>query len=345
MHPALDAAVFLGLWERIGKNVVVWICLLVFALGFVSVPPVIALAWRIGAVDVPLDWRRMHPESVARAGGISIYAAFLVGCLLLGPPSRFLASTLLGGALLLAVGLADDIVCLGAWTKLVFQLVAASSAVWGSGTAQGWRAVVAVLWVVTLTNAHNFIDGLDGLFAGSAAIESALLGVIYLLGSQGAMAEPPLFLAAACLAFRCYNRFPAQIFAGDCGSGTVGFLLGMLSLPLLFLEHGLQFSTLTPFFLFAYPLTDLLTAVVRRLTRGKSPFAADRAHLHHRITAVGLLPPQCDGVLLSVTAALGGIGVLLSTDRYLSLAAVACLGAALLMMRLRRYVVKFAEST
>ncbi|MBQ2734740.1 MAG: undecaprenyl/decaprenyl-phosphate alpha-N-acetylglucosaminyl 1-phosphate transferase [Clostridia bacterium] len=320
---------------------IVWICLLVFAFCFVSVPPVIALAWRVGAVDVPMDWRRMHPESIARAGGISIYVSFLIGCVLLGRPSLFLVSALAGGALLLAVGLADDIFCLGAWTKLFFQIVAAIATVLGGGVANGWSAFAAVLWVVTLTNAHNFIDGLDGLFAGCAAIESALLAAVYLLGGRGTLAAPLLVLATACLSFRYYNRFPAQIFAGDCGSGTVGFLLGVLSLP-LFQDHGLQFSALVPFFLFAYPLTDLITAVVRRLMRGKSPFAADRAHLHHRITAVGLLPPQCDGVLLSVTAALGGIGVLLSTERYLALAALSCLGAALLMMRIRHYILNFA---
>ena len=101
-----------------------WSCLISLALCYVLVPPVNRIAWRIGAVDVPCDWRRMHPESIPRAGGIAIYIAFLVACLMLGRPSPFLSCTLAGGALLLAVGLADDIFCLGAMTKLFFQIAA-----------------------------------------------------------------------------------------------------------------------------------------------------------------------------------------------------------------------------
>ena len=115
----------------------IWICLLVFFFGFVSVPPVIALAWRIGAVDVPRDWRRMHPDSIARAGGISIFAAFLLGCALLGTPKPLLIGALTGGGILLVVGLADDIRCLSAKVKLTAQILAAILAVLGSGVTQG----------------------------------------------------------------------------------------------------------------------------------------------------------------------------------------------------------------
>lgn len=320
---------------------VLLVCLLVFALCYVLVPPVTALAWRIGAVDVPRDWRRMHPKSIPRAGGLAIYLSFLIGCIAIGSPSSFLICTLGGGALLLAVGLADDIFCLGAWTKLLFQIATATAAVLGSGIVSGRKAFWAVLWVLTLTNAHNFIDGLDGLFAGCAAIECGALCLCFVALGNSADVIPPLLLGGSCLAFRHYNRFPAQIFAGDCGSGTVGFLLGMFSLP-LFGNFSLRLSLLAPFFVFAYPLTDLFTAVLRRILRGKSPFAADRGHLHHRICAAGLTQPRCGDVLLLITAALGGVGVLISTDRFLLAAGIACLAAAILMMRIRRFIANFA---
>ena len=318
----------------------VWIGIVVFLFCFVSVPPVIALAWRIGAVDVPRDWRRMHRTSIPRAGGLCIYASFLVGCLLLGAPSGRLTCALSGGGLLLLVGLADDICCLGPWTKLFFQIAVTVATVFGYGFSSDFRAFEAVLWVIALTNAHNFIDGLDGLFAGCAGIEGICLGVT-LFWNAKPEALPVFFLAVACFAFWLYNRFPARIFAGDCGSETVGFLLGVFSLPLLETTVG-GFSAFAPLFLFAYPLTDLCAAVLRRLLRGKNPFAADRAHLHHRLTAAGLNQVQCGRVLLSVSAALGGVGILLSVGRAQLPAAVACLGAAVLLTRLRRYVLYFA---
>ena len=151
---------------------------------------------------------------------------------------------------------------------------------------------------------------------------------------------PILLLALACLAFRFFNRYPARVFAGDCGSGTVGFLLGMLSLP-LFSASLSPSSVLVPLLLFAYPLTDLVTAVVRRLLRGKSPFAADRAHLHHRITAAGLTQVQCGGVLLAISAGVGTVGVLVAAG-WLLPSAFACLGAALLLISLRRFILDFS---
>lgn len=316
------------------------VSLLSFSLCFVLVPPVIALSWSIGAVDVPCDWRRMHRESIARGGGLAIYLAFAISLLTLEGVSRFTATLLAGGLLMLLVGLADDIFCLGAWIKLFFQVTVAVAAVLGSGVQAGRGTVFAVLWVVTLTNAHNFVDGLDGLLAGTGAIEGTALWLALLLSGGRNVSAAPLLLALACLAFRYFNRYPAAVFAGDCGSGTVGFLLGMLSLPLLSTSVSSP-AVISPLLIFAYPLTDLGTAVVRRLLRGKSPFAADRAHLHHRITAVGLTHVQCGGVLLSISAGLAAVGVLIRAG-WLLPSALASLGAALLLISLRRFILDFS---
>ena len=308
-----------------------------FAFCFVLVPPTIALSWRIGAVDVPCDWRRMHCKSIPRAGGIAIFFSFLLACVVYGAATPFWICTLCGGGLMLALGLADDMFCLPAFFKLVFQIAAAAAAVLGSGIADGFFALGAILWVVALTNAHNFIDGLDGLFSGCAAIEGGALCLALFLSGQGTFAAPSLFLSLSCLAFRCFNRYPAQIFAGDCGSGTVGFLLGMASLPLL--ESGFRMTLLSPFLLFAYPLTDMVIAIIRRLMQGKSPFSADRAHLHHRLVAAGLSHPQSGGALLMISLVLGVVGVLISVEYFMLPASLACACAALLLIRIRRFVV------
>ncbi len=316
----------------------VFACFAAFTLSFVTVPLVIALAWRIGAVDTPCDGRRMHRESIPRAGGLSIFFGFFAACLLAGEVSHLAACALGGGALILLVGLADDIFCLDAWVKFFFQIAATTAAVLGSGVATGGGAILSVLWVLMLTNAHNFIDGLDGLFAGVSAVEGIALCLTFLAVGMTAYAALPLLLALSCLGFRVFNRYPAQIFAGDCGSGTVGFLLGVLSLPLFgTVSEGL--GSIAPLLLFGYPLTDLFAAVLRRVLRGKSPFQADRGHLHHRICDAGLTHPQCGGVLILISAGLGAVGVLLSVERFLPAASIACVAVVFLLMRIRQFIV------
>ena len=318
-----------------------WFAGLAFLLCFVAVPPVIAISWRIGAVDRPIDWRRMHRESLTRGGGLAIFGAFLVAYLVWGGGSRFASCAVTGGFLMLTVGLWDDILGMPALLKLFFQSIIATAAVLGSESVIGLRALPAIFWVVMLTNAHNFIDGLDGLLAGSAVLECAGLCLAFLWGGLRDFAIPPLLLGASCLAFRRYNRYPAELFAGDCGSGSVGFLLGMFSLPLL-QAMTVTPSALTPFFLFAYPIADLLASVMRRILRGRSPFGADRGHLHHRISAVGLPHPQCTRILLWISAGLSCIGALLSAERFAIWAAFACVGVVLLLVGIRRFILNFS---
>ncbi len=317
-----------------------WLALFACLFAMVLTPISSLIAPRIGALDVPKDWRRMHRDAIPRCGGMAVFLSFLIACLAIGKPSPFLLWGLVGGALLFLLGLLDDIFCMGAFVKLLFQIFAAVLSLSLGGFVPGRGLFFAVLWVLLLTNAHNFVDGLDGLFAGVASIEGAALCVIFLILGEDFYALPSLLLAAACLGFRHFNRFPARIFAGDCGSETVGFLLGFLSLP-LFLGLPRGVGELTPLFLFAYPLTDLFTAVLRRLLRGKSPFAADRAHLHHRICDAGVLHPDCTKILLLITATMSGIAILLCNGQLVLFAGLACFLAAFLLIRLRYFIGQF----
>ncbi len=316
----------------------IWIALFVLALCYVLTPAVIALSWRIGAVDVPQDWRRMHQRSVPRAGGVAIVFSLFLGILLLGAKTPFTVALLLCGGMMLFVGLTDDVFGLGAVIKLGLQLAAASCAVVISGLTEGiFSTLLAILWVVMLTNAHNFIDGMDGLLCGCVSIESLMLGACFFLLGEGILGEYALLLSLSCFAFRFYNRYPARVFAGDCGSQTLGFLLGMLSLPLFFTS---SYGMTTPLLIFAYPLADLICAVMRRILRGYSPFRADRAHLHHRLYAFGLTHPSCTDLLLSVCGVMGIVGVLLCAESLWIYACLACLVAVWFLSRVRRYVLQ-----
>jgi UDP-GlcNAc:undecaprenyl-phosphate GlcNAc-1-phosphate transferase len=278
----------------------------------------------------------MHREPVPRAGGLGIVIPLLLMLGVFGLGGEVLP-VLAGTALMLLVGLADDVFCLSPAIKLLFQSAAALAAVLGSGGTEGVGTLFAVLWVVLLTNAHNLVDGMDGLFCGCAMIECLMLGAsLWLSASLGW--EVTLLLLAALLAFRLYNRHPACVFAGDCGSEAVGFLLGGLTLSLF--GGGEALSSLSPLFLFAYPLVEVLTTVLRRLFRARSLFLADRAHLHHRLSVLGLSVPECVTLLEAVSASLGGVGVLLSSEALYPYAAVAALGAVGVLVWVKRYIAR-----
>ncbi len=312
--------------------------LVVLFAALVLTPWAMRAAERLGAVDVPRDWRRMHRERIPRAGGLAIYAAILVGALLGAPLASRYTALLCGGGLMLAIGLADDILSLSPWVKLFFQVAVTLATLPPLGIEGGFFTVLSVFWVVALVNAHNFVDGMDGLLAGSAVAESMALVLLFILADEREGAFLALLLAAACLGFLRYNRHPAVVFAGDCGSQMLGFLLGMLSLELFRAEGEGAVGVLSSLFVFAYPLTDLSLSVLRRLARGRSPFAADRGHLHHRIFASGLSHPACVRLLWGLSAALSVLGVLLARRELWGAASVSALLTACRMMHLRRVV-------
>ena len=314
-------------------------CVMTFLTACAAVPAVRALAWRMGAVDVPRDGRRLHSKQIPRCGGLAIFGALTVGALTVGVGRE--SAILAGGLVLLAVGLADDIYTLSPILKLTGQVIAAYIA---SKPIEGVWDVLGIAWIVSLSNAHNLIDGMDGLMTGTAVIECAVLGWMLLLCGQRNEAELILLLGCAGVGFWIFNRHPASIFAGDCGSCTVGYLLGACSLPLMRSGGGL-FESVAPLFVFAYPLTDLLAAVVRRILRLKSPFDADRGHLHHRLLAAGLTQRQCAWVLHLQVTLLSTVGILLRERGAYLVASAVCLATVLWMMAVRREILFISEKT
>ena len=314
------------------------------ALAFVLTPTALTLGWCLRAVDVPADGRRMHRRRIPRSGGIALLLGWLLSCGALCRPSAFLFSAIGGGILIFLLGLTDDILCLGPWCKLFFQIAIGLATVLGSGTRGVMGTAGGLLWVLVLTNAHNFIDGLDGLLAGTVLLEATGLALLLGILGERTLALPMLALAAVCLGFRYFNRHPARIFAGDCGSGTLGFLLGIFSLRLWdLLPRGI--AGVSVLFLFAYPLTDLFCAVLRRVLRGKSPFAADRGHLHHRIFDAGVPHAICVRLLHGICGGTVAIGALLCLEEDLSFAGMLCFAVVALLMWLRRFIVEFAENS
>lgn len=290
------------------------------------VPCVARVARRLGIVDTPGDARRIHRVPTPRAGGVAVFGAFVLANLAfvrLAPSTAYvdvaLANALLfGGALLLAVGLADDRFGVRPRVKLAAQVGAAAIA-WGVGfrpdlplaTGTAADAVVFTLWVVGVSNAFNLIDGMDGL-AGSVATAALLsLGVYAALVGNVAAVLPCVALAAAVGGFLRFNMAPAKIFLGDSGSLFVGYALALLSLAAAS-RPGHTVGVLLPLCVLAVPLLDTGATIARRWLRRVPVFTPDARHIHHRLAALGYGPRGVAGVVFVVTVAFSAFGTLLS---------------------------------
>ena len=299
-----------------------------FLICFLTVPGVMVLAKRIGAMDVPKDRRRMHTEPIPRLGGLAIYIGFLSAVLLFCPAiPTSLRGIILASLMIVVMGIFDDIKALPALPKLLVQIVAAVVVVlhgvvitylenplpFGPDVIQlGWVSVpFTILWIVGVTNAINLIDGLDGLAAGISSIASLSIFIISLLTSAPEIALIMAALCGACFGFLPYNYNPAKIFMGDTGALFLGFILATMSVSGLFKGSALV-SVALPFLVLGLPIYDTLFAIGRRILKRQPIMQPDRGHLHHRLIDMGLSQRQVVTVLYSVSGVLGLSAILLA---------------------------------
>ena len=287
---------------------------------YTMTPPVRLLAFRIGAIDIPLDARRMHKKPTPRIGGLAMFAGFMVATFVFCDPSSELYALWIGGAILVILGIIDDIFRLSAWIKLLVQLCVAGIAVcfgvlidhvtlFGFMIEFGYFSIpITILWIVGLSNAINLIDGLDGLACGVSAITAVSVFTVMLITGDYTSALLTAILIGACLGFLPYNRNPARIFMGDTGSLFLGYTLSVISVQGLFKLHTVL-SFLVPFSIFALPILDTLVAIVRRLCHWQSPFHPDRGHLHHRLVDMGFSHKEAVRILYAISALMGLVAV------------------------------------
>lgn len=325
---------------------------------FTLTPPVRALAFKIGAVDVPLDNRRMHTKPIPRIGGLAIFLSFWVSTLLFCDITPELASIWVGGGILVILGVLDDIFRLTAGIKFVVQILAAVFAV-VNGCVIDYITIggeyiplgalsypLTILWIVGLTNAINFIDGLDGLACGVSLISSISLFCVLLLHGAGEFAVITAILAGACLGFLPFNANPARIFMGDTGALFLGYSLAVISVQGVFKLHAVL-SFAAPLMVFAFPLLDTLFAIVRRLVAGKSPFSPDRGHLHHRLVDMGFTQKESVNILYAICGILGLVAVFCTESFFLYGGVVKSLcvaGLAILILLVNFLVMKNPET-
>lgn len=301
-----------------------------FAFTFATVPIVHRLAFKIGAIDVPKDSRRMHKKPIPRIGGLAIIFGFAVALACFGQMTRSLAAILAGSAIIAIMGVVDDCKNLDAKLKFGIQILAALVVIIGGNVRitvmtnpnifsdnpylvfPWWFSGIAtIIWIVFITNAVNFIDGLDGLAAGVSAIMSVSLVFIAVRIGEYSVAIVGLALMGACFGFLPFNFNPAKIFMGDTGSTFLGFMLATLSIQGVFKSYAI-ISFAVPLLILGLPLFDAVFAMIRRIYRGQSPMTADRGHLHHRLIDMGFSQKQTVFILYAISGVLGITAVILA---------------------------------
>lgn len=318
---------------------------LAVVISFAATPLVKNLAYKVGAIDVPKDNRRMHKTPTPRLGGLAIFIAFLFSVLLFAEIDRQMQGILLGAIMIVILGVLDDILTLKALPKFLVQIAAAGVAVYHGCVIQflsnpnvfsaetylnlGWLSVpVTIIWIVAITNAVNFIDGLDGLAVGVSAISTASMLVIALMVQETEICIILAALLGACLGFIPYNKNPAKIFMGDTGSTSLGFILACLSVQGLFKFYAV-ISFAVPFLVLGVPIFDICFAFLRRIAKGQNPMKADRGHVHHRLIDMGFNQKQAVAISYMITAILGLAAVLLTSSGELK--ALILIGAILVV--------------
>ena len=275
--------------------------------------------------------RDSHSQPTPQLGGVAMFVGFMAAIFLASqlpaltrgfmPVTPEISAVIWSAIAIVIVGVVDDLYELGAWVKLVGQILAAAllsilGLSWtilfvpfGGGTTvlldQFQSSILTTFVTVLLINAINFVDGLDGLAAGLGLIAGGAILVFSLtvLYDQGGAvsAYPPAIMSAAlvgmCLGFLPHNFEPSRIFMGDAGAMLIGLLLAAASTSASGKITQSLYGTadvvalVSPFIVVCaavfVPVLDLVWAVIRRLSQGKSPFAADKAHIHHRLLSLG----------------------------------------------------------
>jgi len=302
-------------------------------------------------VDRPDGQRKIQREPVALGGGLAIFGACLVALAFIGatrdfwdwkeiqaifllqgyqaPPLNFyqLGLLMISAAVLCGVGLYDDRHHLRGRTKLLWQILACAVIVyWPGNGALFFRHInflgepvklgeigplLTMAWLIVSINSFNLIDGVDGLAGTLGVLFSATFGIMALMLGNLVDGVVAFTMVGAILGFLRYNSNPASIYMGDAGSMFIGLVLGWLAVRSTLKGQAVSLYA-APLAVWTIPLLDTLMAVLRRKLTGRSIYATDRGHIHHRMLTHGLTPRQ-------TVSLIGGLCLITSLGAVLSL--------------------------
>jgi len=254
-------------------------------------------------MDYPAE-RKVHTVPTPRWGGIAVYAGFVISLLVVcNNYMPDLKALLLSSTIVLVIGLLDDLVGIRAPVKLFGQFVACVILIINDvqvtflpntwwGIEGEW--IITVVWILGITNAINFLDGMDGLVPGLVAGTSIIYFTLSFLVDSPMLAYVSAALLGVSLCFLSYNMKPALIFLGDGGSNFLGFFLGAMSIHGTWARHDPLVSFFIPILILSVPIYDMIYTTVARVATGKVKSVRDwleftgRDHIHHRLESLGL---------------------------------------------------------
>jgi UDP-N-acetylmuramyl pentapeptide phosphotransferase/UDP-N-acetylglucosamine-1-phosphate transferase len=293
-----------------------------FSLTFLAIPIIIKVARKKGLVDVPNE-RKSHIKSIPALGGIGIFAGVLVSIVLWTPFNYFGNLQYIISALIIIflVGAKDDIDPIAPSKKFAGQVIAAFILVFKANimltSLYGIFGIynipyvpsllLSIFTILVIINAFNLIDGINGLSASLSILITVSLGSWFFLTDQIELAMLAFALAGAALAFLKFNITPAQIFMGDTGAMLIGIICSVLTIEFIELHQDLGSSpyafTAAPAVavgILILPLFDILRVFVIRILQGKSPFHADRSHIHHMLIDAGFSHMRATSILMVI---------------------------------------------
>ena len=272
------------------------IVLITFLTSALLTPLVKKIAFHVGAVDKPDHKRKIHDHTMPSMGGLAIFFAFLIGYMLFAPKTTQMLSVLIGGFVVVITGMLDDINPLPAKVKFLMQITAACITVFYGNITFADMTIfgitfkfgifaypLAVLFMVSIMNAINLCEGLDGLATGTSTIYFATICIIgYIMNRLGGLdVIMCLIMVGACLGFLFHNFPPAKIFMGDTGSLFLGFIISVIAL--LGFKTATITSLIIPLLTLFVPIIDTFFAMCRRILKGERIDHADKEHLHHQL--------------------------------------------------------------
>ncbi|MDD5730522.1 MAG: MraY family glycosyltransferase [Candidatus Omnitrophica bacterium] len=307
---------------------IVWVSFIVFAVVYFSMPLFKKLAMELGVLDLP-GKRKIHNKAVPLLGGLAIYLGLIFGFLLKLRDFYAFYPVIISATLILIVGLVDDIRKLSAQFRIVCQFLAASYIIY-SGIRISFlphtfwgdigEIIITLTWIIGVTNAYNYLDGMDGLASGSAVVNALCFSVILYTTKQFFLAYFCLILAAACLGFLPHNFKREKIFLGDGGSTLLGFLLANIALVGYWAQDSIVKISI-PVLILGVPIFDMIFTTIMRIKEEKVKTVIQwlkyggKDHFHHCLVDIGLNPHGAVIFIYLVTFSLGISAIMVSNDR------------------------------
>ncbi len=260
--------------------------------------PIKKIAIKFNIVDFP-NYRKIHRQSVPYLGGVAIFLGVVIGLIYLWPHHKNLQGIALGAIVIILTGILDDKYDIRPIVKLLGQIVAASFLISSGLIIEKitlpfigmielglFSVLITILWVVGITNAVNFIDGLDGLATGITTIAISSMFIMAIIDGHVFAAYLCVVLIGANLGFLYHNYYPAKIYMGDTGSNFLGYMIAVISILGLFKNIAIL-SFIIPIIVLAVPIFDTLFAIIRRVTNKQKIYKPDNKHIHYQLLRVG----------------------------------------------------------